>query len=552
MKKFFIVPLTIFALISVLFSHSANASGESLTSDPMPGKGYLGIEAIPSFENAFSGSALIGKVAEVGYGFVKEVYSCKSFEDEKCKDVNYWNSYAMFPMCENDAQNDCIEVVSATKEDGTKLEVIVGEKFPGVRSQDYVGNESKKLPPGGQSSLLRIPGAPHAGGDTYLPIVNPWSELNLLPKSTNKEYFSGQFQAALFAVTVKKGQFDDWRSKYATDARSYSDVMAYAGGGSDRENGCIMNDATICAVPMEMPMNIIFGMKIRTSAHLKSWFSARLNNPSINISVDSKNRQILNVSAKPVAVPAVSKWMKKTDLSFKLSRFYDELRKPLGGTGDHGTIQNGPPETWSLMRNITEYNESFFEEFLLWLPSLGDKATSTPTVWSFRTIRKESADTKCIGNGQDVRGFVSTNATMYVDSPPTFDSYDQSLKYKVAATHYDEKGNEFLGSYDLALRSDVARCLYGFTAAPISATIEVVSQFGEKQIAVTTVNERNGWLYLAAKGFTFSAPTVSVKLTQEAQAPTALKKTSITCVKGKTTKKVTAINPKCPTGYKKK
>jgi hypothetical protein len=27
---------------------------------------------------------------------------------------------------------------------------------------------------------------------------------------------------------------------------------------------------------------------------------------------------------------------------------------------------------------------------------------------------------------------------------------------------------------------------------------------------------------------------------------------TITCVKGKLTKKVTAITPKCPTGYKKK
>jgi hypothetical protein len=33
--------------------------------------------------------------------------------------------------------------------------------------------------------------------------------------------------------------------------------------------------------------------------------------------------------------------------------------------------------------------------------------------------------------------------------------------------------------------------------------------------------------------------------------PTA-KKTTITCVKGKTTKKVTGVNPKCPAGYKKK
>ena len=31
-----------------------------------------------------------------------------------------------------------------------------------------------------------------------------------------------------------------------------------------------------------------------------------------------------------------------------------------------------------------------------------------------------------------------------------------------------------------------------------------------------------------------------------------VKKTTITCVKGKLTKKVTAVNPKCPTGYKKK
>ena len=32
----------------------------------------------------------------------------------------------------------------------------------------------------------------------------------------------------------------------------------------------------------------------------------------------------------------------------------------------------------------------------------------------------------------------------------------------------------------------------------------------------------------------------------------ATTKTTITCVKGKLTKKVTAVNPKCPAGYKKK
>ncbi len=44
------------------------------------------------------------------------------------------------------------------------------------------------------------------------------------------------------------------------------------------------------------------------------------------------------------------------------------------------------------------------------------------------------------------------------------------------------------------------------------------------------------------------APVVTAK---PLQVPTQ-KKTTITCIKGKTTKKVTAVNPKCPSGFKRK
>jgi len=43
-----------------------------------------------------------------------------------------------------------------------------------------------------------------------------------------------------------------------------------------------------------------------------------------------------------------------------------------------------------------------------------------------------------------------------------------------------------------------------------------------------------------------------VKLAQQPVAPVIAKKKSITCVKGKIVKKVTATNPLCPKGYKKK
>jgi hypothetical protein len=154
---------------------------------------------------------------------------------------------------------------------------------------------------------------------------------------------------------------------------------------------------------------------------------------------------------------------------------------------------------------------------------------------------------------------------MYIGNPPTFNQADQTLDYKVMAPHYLPDGTEFKGSYDLLIKSDVARCIYGFSNAPISASVSIISSDGTAQVATTVVGERNGWLTLAAKGFTFSAPTLRVKLSQKADpapvkadpAPVAApkpaaKKSTISCVKGKTVKKVTAVKPTCPTGYKKR
>jgi len=77
-------------------------------------------------------------------------------------------------------------------------------------------------------------------------------------------------------------------------------------------------------------------------------------------------------------------------------------------------------------------------------------------------------------------------------------------------------------------------------------------------VATTLIREKNGWITLSANGFTFSSPTIRVVLSQEAEAtpaasPTPLiKKTTISCVKGKATRKVTALKPRCPAGFKKK
>lgn len=142
---------------------------------------------------------------------------------------------------------------------------------------------------------------------------------------------------------------------------------------------------------------------------------------------------------------------------------------------------------------------------------------------------------------------VTTNSNAYIAGPPSFN--DGVLSYKVSSPHYDSKNEIQVGTYDLAIRSDIARCIYGFTSAPIQASVSIIYDDGQTKSATTVVSEKNNWLRLSAKGFTYSSPTVKVSLTQ---AGSKQAKVTVTCVKGKTTKKVSAVNPKCPTGYKKK
>jgi hypothetical protein len=198
--------------------------------------------------------------------------------------------------------------------------------------------------------------------------------------------------------------------------------------------------------------------------------------------------------------------------------------------------------------------------FLTWaragdLPSFGyvnylrskirDTTAGVNTLWNFTSSQQESSN-PCLSDTSRVLGIVTTNAMVYDGGIPKFSN--GFLDYQVAGMHYQPDGlTKVEGSYDLVMRSEVARCLYGFANAPLSATISVVGG-GSKSIATTIVNEKNGWLKLAAYGFTFSKKTLRVKVTKA-------KSTTITCVAtadAAKTKKVRAVNPKCPKGFKNK
>jgi hypothetical protein len=177
-----------------------------------------------------------------------------------------------------------------------------------------------------------------------------------------------------------------------------------------------------------------------------------------------------------------------------------------------------------------------------------DIANGVSTLWSVSTIPAPNSSGRgaCLADTSRVLGIVTTNATVYYGRAPEF--RNGFLNYEVAGMHYLPGGEELSeGSYDLVMRSDLARCLYGFSNAPLSASVSVVNNKGKKSFATTVVNEKAGWLKMAAYGFTFSKKTIRVKVTRAVPE-------RITCVSvqdSKKVKRVRAVNPQCPEGFRK-
>jgi hypothetical protein len=266
------------------------------------------------------------------------------------------------------------------------------------------------------------------------------------------------------------------------------------------------------------------------------------------------------MKAQSTKVPVFQVWKKYGEISPELKtllaeRSYARISSWFTGPGGASNEDLATDTQKSITRHGGEtFNETEMRNMLAWMPYAGDKAAALPSVWAFRTMNGNIQQINpCLRETSSLNGVVTTNSTQYLDGPPTLNAATNTLDYKVASPHLTSTGEVFKGSYNLLLKSSVARCLYNFTNAPISASISILNESGLSSIATTVVNEKDGWLRLSASGFTFSSPTIKVRLTQEkSQVATPAKPgiKKITCVKGKSTKTFTST--KCPTGWKKK
>lgn len=496
---------------------------------------------------------------------------CDSLSDANCAGDRQVSFQALLQPCQSPSQLDCISGFGSATESNNRTPASFIGTFPSRTRHEYLGDAERRLPTGGAPTLWSLPSRPHDGGNTYMVQV-----------STSGSARSGIFSLTDFAVEVAPISLvedngvqcdrtpeneqdndcgeDEGPGFYVTDYSDDEPLIGLASRVSGSEFDCLVLAEQQCARRHAFSHDTRLYLTLRLSQSPSGWLHGRVSKPLVAINALTGSGVEIDIAATTVKTPMIASATRWADLPKALREAYRATGGYKGasaGTRNRQTFESGP-EVRNAISAPTAYSTTGMAELLAWLPHIGDKSTADISRWTLRSMSDEelAGASSCLSNRSQLNGLLMTNATQYSAGPPAFDRTTGSLEYKVAAPHYSSGGTTFLGTYDLVMRSAVARCIYGFTNAPLNVSISVVDSDGASSVATKVVSERDGWLRIAAYGFGFSAPTIKVQLTQEAVSVTKPsittkgKRVTITCTKGKNVRKVVGVKPACPKGWK--
>ena len=452
---------------------------------------------------------------------------------------------SILPLCASEKEENCLE----------SLEIAYGnEEFAKAKFLRQLQTEYTIKPepetnyPGGSSTSL---------WDDSI-IKNSKS----ISYSTNVNYEVKMNAGGIFSISSINFTITPYVEENGSNYRSpFYDVARKSYGFLNYRNTReVWTENGRAGIRKQFPTDSKFRLKVRTSNEVSGWFKGRIKNPIVSIDEFSSKNNLITIEGEPVKVPTFAYTKNGSQLLPKESQWQQNN----GGFGSGNGFISPANSDQSDIFGYIEYFRLLAE----------DKTAGNYTLWSVNSTSWGN-DNPCLRDTKRVIGIVSTNAMGYNGNSPEY--VNGTLNYKVAGMHYEPDGKNLVeGTYDLLMRSDAARCLYGFSKAPVQATISITGDI-EQKVAVTSMTERNGWIKLSAYGFNFSAPTIKVKLSQvQEEAPkvqettpvaapapnqevqkvakssVASKKKSITCTNGKLNKKIVGASPKCPAGFKKK
>jgi hypothetical protein len=428
---------------------------------------WLVLAAEQSRDGVHSQLAIQPGAVEVG-GTRGEWVFCTEIDDSTCsapavrKDLI---AHSMLPYCSETTSEFCIESFRI----GSTSSELIEATYVTEASQrnDFPGDESRGLLDGRGVPLFETANYTHTGGTKQ------------------------------FAVAVRTSAWWDTPTNGFKVGMLEAEVLPYTLSNDRSSGACLFEVDNQCARPSNFTSDTRLEITFQLPNLVGGWFSGRMKDPEISVEKVSEGANRVRIASEPVEVAALGLVKEKAGFT-PIENMWVQNNGRWGSNGGTATGAN------SWQENIFPFIENY-------RPQVNDTAIGTDLIWKMRTI-DAGQGSGCLADKSQVLGIVTTNALGYDMGSPSFNA--GYLEYKVAGLHYMPNGKDLvIGTYDLVMRSETARCLYGFNKAPVSATVQVVGT-GDQNIASTIVSEKDGWLKLAAYGFTFSEKEIKVKLSQ--------------------------------------
>ena len=213
--------------------------------------------------------------------------------------------------------------------------------------------------------------------------------------------------------------------------------------------------------------------------------------------------------------------------------------------GEYNTITvTGSPVTVPLAKSVKDCS--------------GEEGVSKANVRQFQVISLAQNDDQ---TGFGVEG---TSGDMYVGSngvcglsTPVWNNDEKTFTWQAAAPHFAPDGvTQNKGFYKAVIPVNDAKLLWGLENPNDAATaleISVTTEDGGSAAALKSVSVKNGKIIIDVSNFGYSRPKLRIGIKASYKpSKSMINKSTITCVMGKTVKKITAVKPTCPAGYQKK
>jgi hypothetical protein len=571
--------VSILVLLALSFSSLTSANSETVEAEQWltPNRYEPGFQGIIISDSVISYQMYSMLTAISSSPAPGSVHLCSSTNSLNCETAPSFKYNAVLGACDEKRLIDCITSVQSKDKFGNLNSATFDSEVNPNHVNRYIGDPSLRIPDGAEPSIWNLPSAPHPGGIQYAVIAGLNGGTNRTSPTPPNDFYAYLFPVEKVTTGFIGSNIDGFSFTYPQCIqKSLGEIgQARTGCRGNFDSGvgnpprkCLLfiENGPDCYVQRPFPEDFTFNLKFNIKDSLKGWLHGRMLDPQISISSTPGIGTSISISAKPINIPIFYYGDLYKNLPQELKDAYS-TRPNLSGGGSYGRIcceYNPDPNLRNSTSTPWSFGDDSIDEMKRWLSVAGDKSVAEPSAWSVRTLSSVNTSTSCFVNGDGLKGLVTTNSTTYSDGPPRFTN--EELQYRVASPHLSSSGKENLGSYNLLIRSDVAKCLYGFSDNPIQATVMVTkSDGGTSNIATELITMKDGWLKLSAKNFTFSDPTIRIKLSQNVSLPsptatssaaepikTIQKKTSITCFKGKFKKVITGIKPVCPPGYKTK